>query len=513
MALFTNQQRSFADAVSRLTFCNPFMPTRIELERQALGDAFVDAPLVWSLQPRDDDDRPNLVRLVEQVGPRVETLREHLQSKDAVSPDDLALYEDLAVFVLYHRYREDFHKTIASATDGAEKTVRVPYWRKFEADFNHLVRLPGRKMRSGYEAAHLFACFFQIRRAFNLIFRGIVGGSMPAAKLRATVWQSIFTEDLRRYARVLYRHMGDMTTLVSGPSGTGKELVAQSIGQSRYIPFNVETLRFTEDAASSFFPLNLSALSPTLIESELFGHQRGSFTGAIRDRAGWMDVCPPLGTIFLDEIGELDPAIQVKLLRILQTRTFQRLGDTKDRRFHGKIIAATNRDLAAELEAGRFRRDFYYRLCSDIVTTPSLREQLADYPDDLHTLVLYIARGIVGEEADAVAGEVVPWVQRHLGLDYPWPGNFRELEVCVRNIVIRGSYMPLRAQPRNERDRLLDDVRAGRVTADQLLRRYCTMVYAECGSYEEAARRLDLDRRTVKARVDVALLERLRGPY
>ncbi len=511
MALFTNQQRSFADAVSRLTFCNPFMPTRIELERQALGDAFVHAPLVWSLQPRDDDDdRPNVVRLVEQVGPRVETLREHLQSKDAVSPDDLALYEDLAVFVLYHRYREDFHKTIASSTDGAEKTVRVPYWRKFQADFNHLVRLPGREMRSGYEAAHLFACFFQIRRAFNLIFRGIVGGSMPAAKLRATVWQSIFTEDLRRYARVLYRHMGDMTTLVSGPSGTGKELVAQSIGQSRYIPFNVETLRFTEDAASSFFPLNLSALSPTLIESELFGHQRGSFTGAISDRAGWMDVCPPLGTIFLDEIGELDPAIQVKLLRILQTRTFQRLGDTKDRRFHGKIIAATNRDLAAELEAGRFRRDFYYRLCSDIICTPSLSEQLADDPEDLYNLVLFIAKGIVGDEGEKLAAEVAAWIQEHLGREYPWPGNFRELEQCVRNVVIRQSYQPRSQPPLDAGEQLAREVRAGKLTADELLRWYCTVVYAQCGSYQAAGRRLQLDRRTVQAKIDRALLESIR---
>src|SRR6185369_6170470 len=115
---------------------------------------------------------------------------------------------------------------------------------------------------------------------------------------------------------------------------------------------------FTEDFAGSFHALNLSALSPTLIESELFGHRRGAFTGALEDRAGWMEVCPPLGTVFLDEIGELDPAIQVKLLRVLQTRMFQRLGDTATRVFRGKIIAATNRDLDS---AKDFRRDFYYR--------------------------------------------------------------------------------------------------------------------------------------------------------
>src|SRR4030095_10303350 len=119
--------------------------------------------------------------------------------------------------------------------------------------------------------------------------------------------------------------------------------------------------------AGPFYALNPSALSPTLIESELFGHRRGAFTGAVQDRAGWLEVCPATGTVFLDEIGELDPAIQVKLLRVLQSRTFQRLGDTRDRPFLRKLIAATNRDLGREMAAGEFRKDFYYRLCSDFV--------------------------------------------------------------------------------------------------------------------------------------------------
>ena len=113
--------------------------------------------------------------------------------------------------------------------------------------------------------------------------------------------------------------MGDVTTLVTGPSGTGKELVARAIGLSRYIPFDAEGQAFADDTPRSFVPLNLSALSPTLIESELFGHRRGAFTGAVADRAGWLETCPPRGTVFLDEIGELDPAIQVKLLRVLQS--------------------------------------------------------------------------------------------------------------------------------------------------------------------------------------------------
>ena len=204
----------------------------------------------------------------------------------------------------------------------------------------------------------MIACFFQLRRAFFHVFFFIVGRSPAAARLRAAAWESIFTHDLRRYQRSLYRHLGDVTTLITGPSGTGKELVARAIGLSRYVPFDGQAGRFVENFHEGFHAVNLSALSPTLIESELFGHRRGAFTGAVADRVGWLESCPANGSVFLDEIGELDPAIQVKLLRVLQRRTFQRLGDTADRRFPGKILAATNRDLVAEIDGGAVPRRF-----------------------------------------------------------------------------------------------------------------------------------------------------------
>jgi transcriptional regulator with GAF, ATPase, and Fis domain len=324
------------------------------------------------------------------------------------------------------------------------------------------------------------------------------------------VWQSIFSHDIKRYYRVLFRHMSDYTTLVTGPSGTGKELVARAIGQSRYIPFDTKTRRFAEEFSTSFHALNLSALSPTLIESELFGHKRGTFTGAVADRAGWLEVCGALDTVFLDEIGELDPSIQVKLLRVLQTRTFQRLGETTDRQFQGKIIAATNRDLSRLVDDGAFRADFYYRLCSDIITTPSLREQLANDPKDLYNLVLFIAKHIVNEEAEPLAHEVVEWIEANLGQDYHWPGNFRELEQCVRNMLIRRSYVPPH-RAADTCDDLVSEIRRGQLTAEQLMQRYCTIVYTQCGSYQAAARRLGLDRRTVQSKVEAARSDARQG--
>jgi transcriptional regulator with PAS, ATPase and Fis domain len=359
----------------------------------------------------------------------------------------------------------------------------------------------------------VFSWFFQLRRAWHFIFRTIVGGSRPAARVRAAVWESVFTHDMRRYRRSLYASMGDLTTLVTGPSGTGKELVARAIGLSRFIPFDPIQQVFKEDYEGAFFALNISALTPTLVESELFGHQRGAFTGAVKDRIGWLEVCPPLGAVFLDEIGEVDESIQVKLLRVLQTRRFQRLGDTQDRQFHGKLIAATNREPQVEMAQGRLREDFYYRLCSDLVRTASLRDQLDEAPDarsELSDLVKNIAVRLVGDdEAEILVEQVVSFVIGKLGLDYPWSGNFRELEQCVRNVLIRGEYRPASSPGKAGRDHFVEQVTRGDLDLETLTSRYVTLVYQRAGSYVEAGRRLGMDRRTVKARVDEKFLSEL----
>jgi DNA-binding NtrC family response regulator len=144
--------------------------------------------------------------------------------------------------------------------------------------------------------------------------------------------------------------------------------------------------------------------------------------------------------------------VQVKLLRVLQSRTCHRAGETQDRQFQGKIAAATNRDMAAEMQAGRFRPDLYYRLCSDVIETPSLAAQLQDAPKELGQLLHFLARRIAGEEeAGVLAGETEDWITKHLGSDYRWPGNVRELGQCVRNVMIRGEYHPPRPAARSAR--------------------------------------------------------------
>src|SRR5262249_40248872 len=154
---------------------------------------------------------------------------------------------------------------------------------------------------------------------------------------------------------------------------------------------------------SEFFPINISALTPTLVESELFGHRRGSFTGAVADRKGWLETCPAAGSGFLDELGDLDPGIQIKLLRVIETRSVHPVGETKAKQFQGKLIAATNRDLATRIGSGDFREDLYYRLCSDQIQTPSLADQIASAPHVLNELILYMSRKVAGPEYDSLA--------------------------------------------------------------------------------------------------------------
>jgi transcriptional regulator with AAA-type ATPase domain len=492
MPFASSAELSFLSAVSQLAYSNPFLPERAQCERAALGGEYDEGEPVWSL-PVEDPDRPrvNVWRINARLEPLAEQLRARLLARSRQRETDLVLYEDAIIHLLYNRYYPKFVKATSAKDAG--------FYRDYLADWKHFfpeqITFPSR-----HEPVHTFACYRQIQRAFEQIFNAIIGGSNPAARLRAAVWQSIFTHDMRRYRRTLYARMSDFATLITGPSGTGKELAAQAIAKSRYVPFDDRKLSFAADAVS-FFPINISALSPTLVESELFGHRRGSFTGAIGDRKGWLETCPQLGSVFLDELGDLDPAIQVKLLRVIETRTFHPVGDTASQRFVGKLIAATNRDLAADIRAGRFREDFYYRLCSDQIATPSLAEQLADSPQVLRELVTHVARRIAGDEGEALAGEVSGWIEQNLEPGYAWPGNYRELEQCVRNVLIRRDYRPSRSAPSDAMEQFTADLRAGRLTADEALSRYVTMVYRQTGSYEETARRLQLDRRTVKSKI------------
>jgi transcriptional regulator with AAA-type ATPase domain len=510
MPLLNPTERSLLEAISGLACANPFLPERIERERAVLGVAFVDGELVWS-QPTQNPNlpRPNVLRIVKLIEPLLGQLQGKLSQNADASDHDLLLYEDAAIYFLYERYHRRLFEAGFGAAAGKKNPARWLFYTQFLAEWRRFFQIEGVRLPSGHDPRHTFACFRQLQRAFEFVFRDIIGSSLPAARLRASIWQSIFTHDLHRYRRSLYARMGEFATLITGPSGTGKELVARAIAQSRYVPFDDRLLEFPGEGEQSFFPINISALSPTLVESELFGHRRGSFTGALADHKGWLDFCPESGSVFVDEIGDLDPAIQVKLLRVIESRMFYPVGESSGRRFLGKLITATNRDLLDLMSRRLFREDLYYRLCSDQVTTPSLAEQLAASPGVLWELVVYMARRVAGPDAEQLAQEVVTWIEGNLGPSYHWPGNYRELEQLVKNVLIRRNYRPTPKSSDSPVEEFLSAARAGDLSADELLSRYVTITYFRTRSYEETARRLQLDRRTVKSKVNVEMLAKL----
>lgn len=527
MALVSPAEWDVAEAIAGIGYCNPFLPGRVELERRALGRRFVSIGPVVRLRPGASTAElfpnvPGLLDLAESIAAK---MRARLAAGDEATTTELVVYEDLALYILYCRFMSRFDGLISR---GEVREVEGGIWPEFLAAFERFFGGVGRPLPSGHRPEVVFAGFFQIERAFDHIYRRIVGASMPAARLRAAVWESIFTHDMRRYAMALHGRMADVPTLIVGPSGSGKELVARAVGLSSFIPFDVAKKRFMRSEAELYIPLNIAALSPTLIESELFGHVRGSFSSAMSDRDGWFQKCGPFGAVFLDEIGELDAAIQVKLLRVLEARQFQKVGSSDTIPFSGKVLAATNRDLAAEMRAGRFRGDLYYRLCADQITTPSLAEQLADRPDDLPELVKFIARDIlVGPDGDEkshevdvnrLVDEVVDCIDRKLGRSYPWPGNFRELGQCVRSIMVRGTYRPAATgeaagvEPAGPVSGLLRQVREGTLSRDEMLGLYVTLVYHQSGgNLVAAARLLKVDPRVVRRWLDKEFLARLEG--
>jgi DNA-binding NtrC family response regulator len=194
--------------------------------------------------------------------------------------------------------------------------------------------------------------------------------------------------------------------------------------------------------------------------------------------------------------------VQIKLLRVLQERTFSPVGGHETARFSGRVIAATNRPLDELRAAGSFRDDFYYRLCSDVIEVPPLQRRLREDDRELDVLLAFILRRIVGDDSPEMRAMVREAIHVGLGPAYPWPGNVRELEQCVRRVLLTRRYTGDRLGPRGSREpngdeRFLEVV--GDETARGLLARYCKALYARHGTYEEVARRSGLDRRTVKA--------------
>ena len=480
------EEREFFTTVANTAFANPFSRERMELDQRITGIT------------RTDLTREEMVQLVTvKVAERLRTLEESGRA-------NITLYEGeerrtvgvVFLFTVYHRFRAELDAFIPKQVEAGDLLCKVPFAREAVAKLIGL----------GYsekDALKYFAFFYQFRRAFYFIESGLVGASSSMHKLRLNLWNNVFTRSLDLYDTHLWNRMEDFSTLLLGETGTGKGAAAAAIGRSCFIPFDPAKGQFVESFTRNFISLNLSQYPETLIESELFGHRKGAFTGAVEHHEGVFSRCSPHGSIFLDEIGDLSIPVQIKLLQVLQERTFSAVGSHDRLRFHGRVIAATNRPLDEMRRKGQFRDDFYYRLCSDTIVVPSLRERIAEEPLELEVMVDHLLTRMVGVSRQGLVDLVLSALRRDLPPDYPWPGNVRELEQAVRRILISGSYRGdsyLTGEPGEA-----VDMKGDTTDAYALLSSHCRRLFEQYGTYEEVARRTRLDRRTVKKYLQAAI--------
>jgi sigma-54 specific flagellar transcriptional regulator A len=350
------------------------------------------------------------------------------------------------------------------------------------------------------DAIRFIALAYQIRRAFRFILKGLVGQSDCMRQLRMDLWNNIFTHDIRGYEKHLWDRMEEFATLLEGPTGCGKGAAAAAIGKSCFIPFDGSKETFESNFMDLFVPANLSLYSSGVLESELFGHKAGSFTGAISDYEGLFGQCRPHGTIFLDEIGELSPQVQVKLLKVLEERTYTSVGSNKAKRFHGRVVAATNRPVAELRKQGAFREDFYYRLCSDCIVVPSLAQRIEQNSRELQELVEHFTRQMTNDYNPKLSERVMEVIATRLPKGYAWPGNVRELAQCIRRVILKDDYRPDETQKLTRLDKMTAGIENESFSAEQLTAEYCRLLFDRYGSYKDVAKITGLSWNTAKGK-------------
>ena len=479
----SSNDREFFSLVAKAAFTNPFSLKRLEIDRTITGDT-TNRPWIGI--------RPEAVREVTQrIG--------QLDKDGAVTIGDFKtadrrLIESVFLFDEYHKLNKPFDEHIIRQIQADDEPLQVPF--ATEA----IARLVARGITT-QTARRYFSLFYQIRRSFYFIERSLVGQSPCMKKLRESLWNNIFTYDIDQYQSYLWDRMEDFSTLLLGPTGCGKGAAAAAIGRSGFIPYNEKKNAFARSFTQTFVSANLSQFAETLMESELFGHARGAFTGAVESHDGLFAMCGKHGAIFLDEIGDISPQVQLKLLKVLEERIFSPVGSYKKLRFHGRVIAATNIDIDKLRQQGKFRDDFYYRLCSDCIIVPDLQQRIKENPNELNEMIAHSVKIITGQHSPDLIDMSIVIIAKNLGSDYHWPGNVRELAQCIRSIIIKHDYTGQTPNECQQNDTLTDSIEQGTLDAQQLLTKYCTALYKKHGTFEKVAQITKLDRRTVKKHI------------
>jgi DNA-binding NtrC family response regulator len=474
-AVLNTEDRNFFTLVTKSIYMNPFLDERKQI--------------LFQISPHWDSNRsitPELNERISQLERKGLIKIQHFKEEDSNLILHAYLYQE------YLRFFSDFKKLIQNQMQNLGTPLTVPFANRL------ITRLQSRGF-SKKKSYRYFALFYQLSRAFEFISNALIGDCPSMKQLRIALWNNVFTYDVGLYDQHLWNRMEDFSTLLVGETGTGKGAAAAAIGRSGFIPFDPKRGLFTHSFMETFITINLSQYPESLIESELFGHRKGAFTGAVEDHRGLFERCSAYGALLLDEIGDINSPIQIKLLQVLQERTFTPVGSHSFKRFEGRVIAATNRSIEELRRHGNFRDDFFYRLCSDIIIVPTLRQRIEESPAELQQMVNLLVTRMTGEESPKLTDMILETLKRDLPKGYTWPGNVRELEQAIRRILLTQHYDgDIMVTRTNVEEAFIQEIYDGTLQARELLNQYCTLLYKRFGTYEEVARRTGLDRRTVK---------------
>ncbi|MCP3926382.1 MAG: sigma-54-dependent Fis family transcriptional regulator [Desulfobacterales bacterium] len=482
--VLTDNDRDFFDLVTSAILANPFSESRDKLDKK-MASYYEGEPVSGVVN-----------KAILAVDQKIRQLKEKNRANLIYfSGHDRELIANAFIFMFFYSFKDKFDQFIIDQTRAGDEPITL----SFADEALEYFRSRGFETKT---ALRHIALAYQFRRAFYFIGYSLIGQSPVMKQLRNDLWNNIFTHNVRLYEKYLWNRMENFSTLLLGETGTGKGTAAMAIGRSGFIPFDIKKKTFVESFTRSFISLNLSQFPESLLESELFGHKKGAFTGAVEDHKGIFEKCSPFGSILLDEIGEVSIPVQIKLLQVLQDRVFSPVGSHTKSRFEGRVIAATNRNIHEIQHEKIFRDDFYYRLCSEVITVPRLQLRIQETPAELDMLLEYLIEKMLGSKSNEVIEMVRDVVFTKLGKNYAWPGNVRELEQCIRSVIINSSYEGVsRKRADNIHYFLTEGIGRGDLDAQSLLSGYCYMLYNNLGTYEEVARRTSLDRRTVKKHI------------
>lgn len=496
------------DKIVVFSTVNPFSIEKVRMENELLGYSSCDEPLHFY----NVKDRFILDDLTVAIEHHTAPFFHKPHACLDWTFDELYQLKVAVWCLLYHKHLPTF-QTITNMkhplTPKNQQYIEQQYEQFYQSTLHYfeLIQHPTQTQSpmqmTNEQISDLFAFCYKVWRGYSFIIEKIIGRSQAMVQLRMDIWDAIFTRRIFWSFEYLKERMANFSTLILGATGTGKELIAHIIAHSQFIPFDAKTFRFAAHPSQCFQAVNISALTPTLIESELFGHKKGSFTGAVQDRKGLLEQCTPYSILFLDEIGDLNTEIQVKLLRVLQNREYTSIGDHQIKRFHGRIVSATNIDINQLVHKQLMRPDFLYRIGSITIRTPSLKDRLIGKHSDLDDLLKTIIQHVIGTMDNSLYQEIKTSVEEIVQSGHPWHGNVRELEQCVRGLLVSSSFTPVlqseEPDQQKQSNQFFEQCKKDRIPLEQLVQMYCHYIVKNTSSYQEAAGILDTDWRTVKA--------------